>query len=102
LSPFVEKTTVPVIDFPEEFFPPLSPQTDEGIAIHLSGDKSSDRESDEDTDDTENATATMAEIHVSQGLIARAIEIYKIVLEHNPDNERIKARIDELQKKLNV
>ena len=40
----------------------------------------------------------MAEIFVSQGLIPRAMEIYKVLLEQKPDDEKIQIRLEELQK----
>ena len=43
------------------------------------------------------ATATMAEIYVSQGFITRGIEIYHILLNDDPDNEQYKLRLEELE-----
>ncbi|MCE5248941.1 hypothetical protein LLG96_01845 [bacterium] len=43
-----------------------------------------------------DATATMAEIYVSQGFISRAVDIYKILVSAQPDNERFRKRLEEL------
>ncbi len=69
----------------------------EEAELELTGDKPWNIEVGEETDE---ATATMAEIFVSQGLITRAIKIYKVLLEKEPDNEKIKSRLEELQKML--
>ncbi|MHB9030904.1 MAG: tetratricopeptide repeat protein [Candidatus Latescibacterota bacterium] len=43
-------------------------------------------------------TATMAEIYASQGLLARAVEIYEILIGDNPGNERFRSRLEELKR----
>lgn len=57
---------------------------------------------DEDPPELGEATATMAEIFVSQGLIARAVEIYGILHEKDPGNEKINTRLSDLQKLLDI
>lgn len=52
---------------------------------------------DADEGDSEELTATMAEIYVSQGLTGQAIKIYETILKKQPDNERAAKRLDELQ-----
>lgn len=42
-------------------------------------------------------TATMAEIYSSQGLVARAIEIYEALLAETPENDRYRSRLAELK-----
>lgn len=45
-------------------------------------------------------TATLAEIHVKQGLIDKAIKIYSEILSLNPENSAVRARIEQLKKSL--
>ncbi len=45
-------------------------------------------------------TVTMAEIYVAQGLFARAIDIYTVLIDRNPDNEDMKARVQTLRSML--
>jgi len=44
-----------------------------------------------------DATATMAEIYISQGFVSRGIDIYRILLQENPDNEQYESRLRELE-----
>jgi hypothetical protein len=46
---------------------------------------------------TEGYTATMAEIYATQGFISRAIEIYTVLAERNPENETFRNRLAELK-----
>ena len=43
------------------------------------------------------ATPTLAEIYVSQGLIQQAVDVLKRVLERDPDDKRVRQRLDELK-----
>jgi tetratricopeptide (TPR) repeat protein len=43
------------------------------------------------------ATATLAELYVSQGFLDRAINVYRELLEAGPDNETFKERLKELE-----
>jgi tetratricopeptide (TPR) repeat protein len=43
------------------------------------------------------ATATLAEIYTSQGLVDRAIDTYRRVLAHDPDNETVRGRLAALE-----
>jgi hypothetical protein len=70
---------------------------DSDVELDLNGDISYDYEADDETPPDGEATATMAEIFVSQGLTPRAIEIYKVLLEQKPESEEIKSRLEELQ-----
>ncbi|MFC1538709.1 hypothetical protein ACFL6H_04735, partial [Candidatus Latescibacterota bacterium] len=72
----------------------IEPDHDEDISYDL--------ETEEETQPVGEATATMAEIFVSQGLTSRAIEIYKILIKQKPDNEKVKIRLEELQKTLDT
>ena len=54
--------------------------------------------SEEDYPDFGEATATMAEIFVSQGLVTRALDIYKSLHQKDPSNEKIKERLENLRK----
>lgn len=47
-------------------------------------------------------TATLAEIYVKQGLIEKAIKIYRDILKQNPDNDTARERILRLQEPLTV
>jgi hypothetical protein len=46
---------------------------------------------------TEGYTATMAEIYATQGLISRAMEIYTVLADRNPENETFRNRLAELK-----
>jgi len=46
------------------------------------------------------ATVTVAELYVKQGVLERAIEVYKELLEADPDNDELKKRFIELQWRL--
>ncbi|MFC1551354.1 hypothetical protein ACFL6P_02195 [Candidatus Latescibacterota bacterium] len=72
------------------------------VELDLNGDISYDYEADDETPPDGEATATMAEIFVSQGLTQRAIEIYKVLQEQKSDNEEIKNRLEELQKTIDT
>ncbi len=43
------------------------------------------------------ATATLAELYVSQGYIGKAMDVYQDLLEKSPENEEYKSRLGELQ-----
>lgn len=43
------------------------------------------------------STATLAELYIQQGFIAKALEIYRSVLAEDPENSSIKSRISELE-----
>ena len=46
------------------------------------------------------ATVTVAELYVKQGVLDRAIEVYRELIESDPDNDELKMRIIELQWRL--
>lgn len=48
----------------------------------------------------EIATTTLAEIYVQQGLVDRALAIYRRVAERTPDDARVVARVAELEREL--
>ena len=50
-----------------------------------------------DLDDSLN-TRTLADIYMEQGVYSKALEIYSDLAKKNPDNEEIKARLEEVQK----
>ncbi|MBN1290359.1 MAG: hypothetical protein JXB48_00845 [Candidatus Latescibacteria bacterium] len=60
-------------------------------------DKSSGLVSSDESSAVEGATATMAEIYVSQGFVSRAIDIYKTLYRKNPDNYKLINRLQELE-----
>ncbi len=43
------------------------------------------------------STATLAELYVSQGFLKRALTIYRELIETEPDNEELKARMFEIK-----
>ncbi len=47
--------------------------------------------------DSTGYTATMAEIYVSQGLLSRALEIFGVLADRDPDNPMLRSRIAELK-----
>ena len=100
LKDYSEEPEQGKIDYSEEGKPPESLTENKEVELDLTGDKPLDEEAGEYTADTAETTATMAEIFVSQGLITRAIEIYKVLVEKEPDDEDIKSRLEELHKML--
>ena len=52
---------------------------------------------DEDEADRQIATVTLAEIYTIQGLTQRAIDIYRQILDHDPDNEEIRGKLADLE-----
>jgi len=67
------------------------------IEMRLAGDKPLDMSPEEDETDINDATVTMAEIFVSQGLISRAIAIYRKLILKDPVNDTLRARLAELE-----
>ena len=49
-------------------------------------------------DSNELNTRTMADIYVKQGLYEKALKIYRKIIRKNPDNQEVKALIEELEK----
>ena len=90
------------IEYPEEDISPESLTEEKEVELELTGEKPLDIEVEEEISPAGEATVTMAEIFVSQGLIPRAIEIYKVLLEQKPDDEEIQVRLEELQKMLDA
>jgi len=90
------------IDYPEEDILHESLTEEKEVELELTGEKPLDIEVEEEISPAGEATVTMAEIFVSQGLIPRAIEIYKVLLERKPDNEEIQTRLEKLQKMLDA
>lgn len=86
------------IEYPEEDISPESVPEEKEVELELTGEQPLDIDVEEEISPEGEATATMAEIFVSQGLIPRAMEIYKVLLEQKPDNEKIQVRLEELQK----
>lgn len=88
------------IDSAEETTPPeMIPEGSE-VESDMMSNQSLYEEMGEETVKTDEATPTMAEIFVSQGLITRAIEMYNVLLERNPEDQKIISRLEELQKML--
>ena len=48
------------------------------------------------------ATKTLAEIYLQQGHFQEAYDIFKILLEKDPNNKEIKEKLKELNEKLNL
>jgi hypothetical protein len=46
----------------------------------------------------EIATTTLAEIYVQQGLLDRALAIYRRVAERSPGDERVSQRVEEIER----
>ena len=68
--------------------------------IEDSADEISSDASDDESGEIGESTATMAEIFVSQGLISKALEIYRTLLKKNPDNNDIAEKIKALEQKM--
>lgn len=43
------------------------------------------------------ATVTLAELYVGQGLVQQAIEVLKRVYARDPENEKVRARLEDLR-----
>lgn len=74
----------------------LPPLAEEGIEEHLDALIES-RNPVPKPDASLIATATLAELYANQGLIQEAIAVLEQLLAHEPDNERVIARLDELR-----
>lgn len=92
--------TVPARDAPGEAMPPR-PRADEPTADAdepaleveaLLPDAFPDAVAPDDL-----ASPTLAELYFSQGLTARAIEVYQRLLQREPNNQRARSRLDELR-----
>jgi hypothetical protein len=46
------------------------------------------------------SSATLAELYLEQGLLERAVEVYRQVLEEEPGNEAARARLEEIEKRV--
>jgi tetratricopeptide (TPR) repeat protein len=55
-----------------------------------------DRDSEPDFVDRPILTRTMGDIYARQGFLARAIDVYEHLLAENPDDEDLRARLEEL------
>jgi hypothetical protein len=42
-------------------------------------------------------SATLAELYFKQGFAEKAVEVYRQLIEREPENERLRRRLDELQ-----
>jgi tetratricopeptide (TPR) repeat protein len=64
-------------------------------------EKESEVEKNSDaTDEKPAATATLAEIYLSQGFVEEALNIYKELLSKDPENENLKKKINNLEQQL--
>ena len=50
--------------------------------------------------EVEVATATMAELYIEQGHLAEAIEVYRRILQSDPEAEGVKARLEEVERQV--
>ena len=44
------------------------------------------------------SSSTLAELYFQQGLVDRAVDVYRQLLEQEPENEKARQRLDELQR----
>ncbi len=51
-------------------------------------------------DDSDFYTATMAKVYVEQGYLEKATEIYRHLLEHEPDRQDLIEALSEIEKKV--
>ncbi|MFO7889677.1 MAG: tetratricopeptide repeat protein [bacterium] len=72
---------------------PEKPETDS----HPREEKTKEKESAKEDN---LVTPTLGEIYSAQGQISKAIEVYKKLLEKNPDNKKYQKKIQELEKEL--
>jgi tetratricopeptide (TPR) repeat protein len=57
-----------------------------------------DAMADEDDSGDQVITETLAEIYAAQGLFERAADVYRRLLEHHPEDERLQARLRDLER----
>ena len=74
----------------------LPPLAEEGIGAHLDALALS-RNRGPKSDAPMIATATLAELYASQGLVQEAIAVLEQMVARDPDNEQVIARLDELR-----
>ena len=67
-------------------------ETEEEAAADIEGEPAED-----DGSDTEVYTRTMAELYVRQGHTERAVEVYRRLVEARPEDEELRARLEELE-----
>jgi cytochrome c-type biogenesis protein CcmH/NrfG len=90
----------------DDDFPPWLSETEENVpSAGTSGDTKATLAGEEPLDDEEAfepgttsiATVTLAEIYFTQGLKEQALQIYRQLLDREPDNESAKKRIQEIE-----
>jgi len=81
---------------PGEAFPAEAAEAEEAHAP-VPGEKAEPPEPPAKEEVPYIATATLAEVYFNQGLIGEAIEVYKRVIEQNPDDSASQARLHELE-----
>lgn len=81
---------------PEEELPVETAQPEE-IPAPVPGEEAEPVEQPLEQEAPDIATATLAEVYFNQGLTDEAIEVYKKVIDKNPDDSASRARLDELE-----
>lgn len=93
----------PYVDFArEDDEPAVTGVTEESgeldrDAIPVEPDAGLDEPTGESEEDSSLVTRTMAELFVRQGLTDRAVEVYEKLLDRDPANEELVARLEELR-----
>jgi len=91
-TPLVEPTPPPPPGAPTE---PPPPAVETGLPT--SGGTSQAGEAGAGSPGSPLSSVTLAELYFQQGLLERAVEVYRQVLEEEPANSRARARLDEVQ-----
>jgi tetratricopeptide (TPR) repeat protein len=91
----------PEIPIPAETAPAAASQ-ESGPAPEAAGKKESRKKGDKrKTKVVSNvATSSLAEIYLRQGHKEQALAVFKKILEQNPDNKRVQAKIEKIEKEL--
>lgn len=97
-----KKPEVPVKPIVPSEEPPSAaePSAEEPPVKHIEKEKTTLIEAPPSEPKKPVATPTLAEIYENQGFLDKALEVYKEVLQSSPDNEKIKAKVAELESKL--
>ena len=85
------------MDHLADALPKMSPKAEPSFASKIADEDLEQDEIEEDGAVPNIATVTLAEIYFQQGLKEQAAQIYRRLLERQPDNETVKKRLEEIE-----
>ncbi len=85
------------VDHLADALPKMSPKAEPSFASKIADEDLEQDEIEEDGAVPNIATVTLAEIYFQQGLKEQAAQIYRRLLERQPDNETVKKRLEEIE-----